>query len=75
MPNLKYLAEELGTDVETLRQVSTIGDYPEDFRLNELQEANVRNSFEVARNAGQLPTAPAAEATGAPEPVAEPQPE
>jgi len=75
MPNLKYLAEELGTDVETLRSLSTIGDYPEDFRLNELQEANVRNSFETARNAGQLPTVPAAEPTGEPVTGAEAQPE
>jgi hypothetical protein len=48
---LKALAEEYGTDVQSLRDRSNIGpDVPEDQHLTDLQEQNVRNSWEQARN-------------------------
>lgn len=65
MPNLKDLAEDFGTDVETLRRTSNLGDtVEEDTDLTPLQEQNVRGSWQLT----QQGTAPMPTQAGPPEP-------
>lgn len=45
MPTMKSLAEELGTDTETLRQGSNVRDVTDEQDLTPLQEQNLRGTW------------------------------